>query len=96
MFLPLLLGFTAGVGATLWQQRHRSRRSQRAESSGLGSGVLNAPQLLAWIDGANQGWLVLSPDLSIAYINAKAERLLRISRNVLVRGMPLHLSLIHI
>ena len=90
MFLPLLLGFTAGVGATLWQQRQRSRRSQRAESSGLGSGVLNAPQLLAWIDGANQGWLVLSPDLSIAYINAKAERLLRISRNVLVRGMPLH------
>ena len=80
----------AGVGATLWQQRQRSRRSQRAESSGLGSGVLNAPQLLAWIDGANQGWLVLSPDLSIAYINAKAERLLRISRNVLVRGMPLH------
>ena len=33
--------------------------------------------------------MILAPDLSIAYINARAERLLRISRNRLVRGMPL-------
>ena len=73
--------------------RYRSRRIRKSENAavaGLASGVLNAPQLLAWIDAANQGWLVLGPDLKIAYINAQAERLLRISRNVLVRGMPLH------
>lgn len=33
--------------------------------------------------------MILAPDLSIAYINARAERLLRISRNRLVRGLPL-------
>jgi two-component system phosphate regulon sensor histidine kinase PhoR len=42
--------------------------------------------LLAWIDDATQGWLILKPDLSIAYINAKAERLLRIPHYALVRG----------
>ena len=90
MLVPLLLGLAIGVGGTLLLQRRRRRTTRKPESSGLMSGVLNAPQLLAWIDAANQGWLVLGPDLSIAYINAKAERLLRISRNVLVRGMPLH------
>ena len=90
MLVSLLLGLAIGVGGTLLLQRRRRRTTRKPESSGLMSGVLNAPQLLAWIDAANQGWLVLGPDLSIAYINAKAERLLRISRNVLVRGMPLH------
>ena len=93
MLFPLLLGFAAGVAAVVLLNRYRSRRirkSENAAGAGLASGVLNAPQLLAWIDAANQGWLVLGPDLKIAYINAQAERLLRISRNVLVRGMPLH------
>ena len=73
-------------------QRRRLRRARIAEDEdcpGFPPGVLNAPQLLAWIDAATQGWLILSPDLSIAYINARAERLLRISRNLLVRGMPM-------
>ena len=33
--------------------------------------------------------MILAPDLTIAYINARAERLLRISRNLLVRGQPI-------
>ena len=73
-------------------QRRRLRRARIAEDEdcpGFPPGVLNAPQLLAWIDAATQGWLILSPDLSIAYINARAERLLHISRNLLVRGMPM-------
>ncbi|MBA4733794.1 MAG: sensor histidine kinase, partial [Synechococcus sp.] len=72
-------------------QRRRLRRARIADddSPGFRQGVLNAPQLLAWIDAATQGWLILSPDLSIAYINARAERLLHISRNLLVRGMPM-------
>ncbi len=93
MLFPLLLGFAAGVAAVVLLNRYRSRRIRKSENAvgaGLASGVLNAPQLLAWIDAANQGWLVLGPDLKIAYINVQAERLLRISRNVLVRGMPLH------
>lgn len=52
-------------------------------------GALNTPQLLAWIDAATQGWLILKPDLTIAYINARAERLLHLSRNLLVRGLLL-------
>ena len=38
---------------------------------------LSTPQLLAWIDEATQGWLILKPDLSIAYINGKAERFIQ-------------------
>ena len=73
-------------------QRRRWRRARIDEDDdcpGFPPGVLKAPQLLAWIDAATQGWLILSPDLSIAYINARAERLLHISRNFLVRGMAM-------
>ncbi|MBL6801535.1 MAG: HAMP domain-containing histidine kinase [Synechococcus sp. BS307-5m-G38] len=73
-------------------QQRRIRRARIAEDEdcpGFPPGVLNAPQLLAWIDAATQGWMILAPDLTIAYINARAERLLHISRNLLVRGMPL-------
>ena len=48
--------------------------------------MLNTHQLLAWIDAATQGWLILGGELNIAYINSKAERLLKISKNILVRG----------
>ena len=53
------------------------------------SSALNTPQLLAWIDAATQGWMILASDLSISYINARAERLLGLSNNQLVRGIPL-------
>ena len=80
------LGFAAGIGITLLLQRRRlvlkARRGVEERSL-----ALNAPQLLAWIDAATQGWMILAPDHSIAYINGRAERLLHISSNRLVRGM---------
>ena len=39
-----------------------------------------------------QGWLILAPDLSIAYINARAERGCTFA-NLLVRGMPMDQAL---
>ena len=64
---------------------------------------LSTAQLLAWIDAATQGWLILTPDLTIGFINSRAERLLQFSSTLLVRGQALEdvltvpqLSLIHI
>ncbi len=71
----------------LLQRRSRVLAARRADEERSFS--LNAPQLLAWIDAATQGWMILAPDHSIAYINARAERLLHISSNRLVRGMKL-------
>ena len=84
------LGLALGVALTLAVQRQRAKRSS-FDPSPLGRSplLINTPQLLAWIDDATRGWLILAPDLTIAYINARAERLLRISRNLLVRGMPI-------
>ena len=87
MLVPLLLGFAAGVAAVLALHRHRQHTRVGA---GPESGALTAAQLLAWIDAADQGWMVLGADLKITYINDRAERLLRVSRNRLVRGKPLH------
>ena len=89
MFFPLLLGFAAGVAAVVALQRHRHRQHNRA-GAGPASSALTAAQLLAWIDAADQGWMVLGSDLRITYINDRAERLLRLSRNRLVRGKPLN------
>ena len=91
MQIPAVLAFVAGATLTLVLQRRirsRSRRRKDEDCPGFPPGAVNTPQLLAWIDAATQGWLILAPDLSIAYINARAERLLHISRNLLVRGMP--------
>ena len=89
MLVPLFLGFAAGVAAVVALQRHRHRQHNRA-GAGPASSALTAAQLLAWIDAADQGWMVLGSDLRITYINARAERLLRLSRNRLVRGKPLN------
>jgi len=90
--IPAVLAFVAGATLTLvLQRRTRSlaRRRNAEDRPGFPPGAVNTPQLLAWIDAATQGWLILAPDLSIAYINARAERLLHISRNLLVRGKPM-------
>ena len=89
MLVPLFLGFAAGVAAVVALQRHRHRQHNRA-GAGPASSALTAAQLLTWIDAADQGWMVLGSDLRITYINDRAERLLRLSRNRLVRGKPLN------
>ena len=92
MQIPAVLAFVAGATLTLvLQRRTRSlaRRRNAEDRPGFPPGAVNTPQLLAWIDAATQGWLILAPNLSIAYINARAERLLHISRNLLVRGKPM-------
>ena len=92
MQIPAVLAFVAGATLALVLQRRtvfRPRRRNDEDCPGFPPGAVNTPQLLAWIDAATQGWLILAPDLSIAYINARAERLLHISRNLLVRGKPM-------
>ena len=94
MSLSTVVGLVTGVAVTLAVQRLRRRLRHRGQPSlndcpGFPPGAVNTPQLLAWIDAATQGWMILAPDLTIAYINARAERLLRISRKLLVRGLPL-------
>jgi len=89
VLVPLFLGFAAGVAVAVAIQRHRHLQHNRI-GAGPASSVLTAAQLLAWIDAADQGWMVLSADFKITYINDRAERLLRLSRNGLVRGKPLN------
>ncbi len=66
-----------------------SRRRSAQISPVLSGHSLSTAQLLAWIDAATQGWLVLTPDLTIGFINSRAERLLQFSSNRLVRGQAL-------
>ena len=58
MVISAALGFAAGIGITLLLQRRRrvlvSKRTSKRTSKDR-SIVLNAPQLLAWIDAATQG-----------------------------------------
>lgn len=92
MLLSAICGLLIGVMVTLAVQRRRYRRRDPVANDGCPGfppGTINTPQLLAWIDAATQGWMILAPDLTIAYINARAERFLHISRNLLVRGRQL-------
>ena len=90
----LILGITVGV-VSGWALRSRfnlnagSRRHTAQISPVLSGHSLSTAQLLAWIDAATQGWLVLTPDLTIGFINSRAERLLQFSSNQLVRGQAL-------
>lgn len=90
----LVLGITLGV-VSGWALRSRfnlnagSRRHSAQISPVLSGHSLSTAQLLAWIDAATQGWLVLTPDLTIGFINSRAERLLQFSSNRLVRGQAL-------
>ena len=84
--LGVALGVALGWGGHWLVRRHNTFSRHRTSSKRREPYPLSTPQLLAWIDDATQGWLILKPDLSIAYINAKAERLLRIPHHALVRG----------
>ena len=82
MQIPAVLAFVAGATLTLvLQRRTRSLARERSaeDRPGFPPGAVNTPQLLAWIDAATQGWLVLTPDLTIGFINSRAERLLQFS-----------------
>ena len=87
--LGFALGLTLGWCGTWLFLRRKALQRHRRTSRQRDPAPLSTPQLLAWIDDATQGWLILKPDLSIAYINAKAERLLRIPHYALVRGQQL-------
>ncbi len=90
MILSALIGLLLGAAITRWWHRRVHLETLlRTQATELMEKGLHSPQLLAWIDGATQGWVVLAPDLSIAYLNTRAERLLQISQNRLVRGMAL-------
>jgi len=90
----LILGITVGV-VIGWALHSRfrlnavSRRHSAQISPVLSGHSLSTAQLLAWIDAATQGWLVLTPDLTIGFINSRAERLLQFSSTLLVRGQSL-------
>ena len=87
--IPLAAGVGLGSVITLFLQRQTKLRHQQSIARRQDRQPLSTPQLLAWIDDATQGWVILKPDLSIGYINAKAERLLRIPHHALVRGHQL-------
>ena len=72
MLTSVLIGLLLGipVGLALASAGHRRPRLSEDEDA---PGALQSPQLLAWIDAATQGWLILAPDLSIAYINARSQ-----------------------
>ena len=84
--MGVALGVALGWGGNWLVRRRNTFSRHRTSSKQREPYPLSTPQLLAWIDDATQGWLILKPDLSIAYINAKAERLLRIPHHALVRG----------
>ena len=90
----LFVGLAIGVFGS-WVLRHRWPLPERNQQNSsptppvISGYALSTAQLLAWIDAATQGWLILTPDLTIGYINSRAERLLRFSSNLLVRGQPL-------
>lgn len=87
--LGVALGLALGCSGTWFFMRRTVIARHRTTSRRREPDPLSTPQLLAWIDDATQGWLILKPNLTIAYINAKAERLLHIPDHSLVRGQHL-------
>lgn len=67
------------------------RRGLGAAARALGSGPPEPGprQLRAWLDAAPQGWLVLDPWQRVQAINPRAERLLQLPTDRLVRGQSI-------
>lgn len=90
MTLLLALGLGVLIGWVLSRGPRKPSAPAAAEASARpvlpGLGRL---QLLAWLEGAPQGWLVLDGDQRIQAINPRAERLLQLPADRLVRGQPL-------
>jgi two-component system phosphate regulon sensor histidine kinase PhoR len=85
----LLLGAALGVllARALPLLRHRVRRRPNVS--------LDREQLLAWIDAAPQGWLVLDPHDRIHHINPRGEKLLHLPGMSPARGQPLQMVAAH-
>ena len=84
----LVIGLALSSGWAWLRQRRHPDRKRQAGSEASSPQLLSTAQLLAWIDEATQGWVIIKPNLSIGYINNKAELLLRIPQHTLVRGHP--------
>mgnify|MGYP006279402447 CR=1 FL=1 len=84
--LALILGATAGAGASLWLQRRRPMQRRRNRRR------LDPPeqQLRQWLEAVPQGWLLITTDNGIASLNPRAEALLELEDSALaLRGAPL-------
>jgi two-component system phosphate regulon sensor histidine kinase PhoR len=88
LLLALALGLLLG-----WLLARARRRAGGFLDPAAGRGGkltgLGRLQLLAWLEGAPQGWLVLDGQQRIQAINPRAERLLQLPADRLVRGQPL-------
>jgi two-component system, OmpR family, phosphate regulon sensor histidine kinase PhoR len=83
--LGVLLGWLIARGrGPRWGRAGADESSTRSPLPGLGR-----LQLLAWLEGAPQGWLVLDAQQRIQAINPRAERLLQLPADRLVRGQSL-------
>jgi two-component system phosphate regulon sensor histidine kinase PhoR len=79
--MSLLLAALLGLALGWWLARRSSR-------SGPSRSGLSAPQLLLWIGGAPEGWLILDGADRIQWINPRAERLLDVPGAGLLRQEP--------
>ena len=90
MTLLLALGLGVWLGWAITLRRNRRLGLAAADGSRARTlGGLWRLQLLAWLEGAPQGWLVLDGQQRIQAINPRAERLLQLPADRLVRGEPL-------
>jgi two-component system phosphate regulon sensor histidine kinase PhoR len=89
MTLLLALGLGVLLGWVLARGRRRplGPAAPEANAQQLLPG-LGRLQLLAWLEGAPQGWLVIDGEQRIQAINPRAERLLQLPVDRLVRGQP--------
>lgn len=90
MTLVLALGLGVWLGWAITLRRTRRLGLAAADGSkARPQAGLGRLQLLAWLEGAPQGWLVLDGQQRIQAINPRAERLLQVPADRLVRGEPL-------
>ncbi len=88
LVLPLAVGLSIG-----WQARGRRARLEarwrRRPQPGAPREVSDQ-QLRDWIEAMPQGWLAIAPDLSIASLNPRAEKLLGCVSGTALVGQPIN------
>ena len=78
----MLIGWSLGQATASWRRREAEAGAREAPPP-------TRAQLLAWLNAAPHGWLALDPTCTIQAINAKAEHLLQLPAERLLRGEPL-------